>query len=125
MQQNRPQFLDNLSSNTSKYPEIDEFIEGLSHDELMYLENRINFISRHNHSKAVEEYINNFIKVKKDKEDSVPEINKILSDGKKLTVLDIHDYVREHFDQIGGQLAALLLSSCIKYERTRYGRGNK
>ncbi|MBR0426920.1 MAG: hypothetical protein IJK18_01795 [Clostridia bacterium] len=125
MQQDRPQFLEDLSSNTSAYPEIDVFIESLSHDKLTYLENRINFISRQNHSKAVEEYINNFIKVMKDKEDSVPEINKILSDGKKLTVSDIHDYVREHFDQIGGQLAALLFSSCIKYEQAKRGRGNK
>lgn len=125
MQQDRPQFLKNLNSNTSPYPEIDDFIEGLSHDELTFLENRINIISRLNHSKAVEEYIDGFIKVMRNEEDSIPEFNKVLSDGKKLSVSDIQDYAREHFDQIGGQLAALLFSSCIKYEQTRYGRGNK
>lgn len=62
MQQDRPKFLKNLSSNTSAYPKIDEFIKGLSNDELMYLEKRIDSISRQNHIKAVEEYINNFIK---------------------------------------------------------------
>lgn len=123
MQQDRPKFLENLSSNTSAYPEIDEFIKGLSNDELMYLEKRIDFISRQNHIKAVEEYINNFIKVMI-KEDSVPEINRILSDGKKLSVSDIQDYAREHFDQIGGQLAVSLLNSCIKYEQAQKSRGN-
>ena len=97
----------------------------MSHDELTYLENRIDFISRQNHSKAVEEYIDGFIKVMRNEEDSIPEFNKILSDGKKLSVSDIHDYAREHFDQIGGQLAALLFSSCIKYEQAQRGRGNK
>lgn len=123
MQQDRPKFLENLSSNTSAYPEIDEFIKGLSNDELMYLEKRIDSISRQNHIKAVEEYINNFIKVMI-KEDSVPEINRILSDGKKLSVSDIQDYAREHFDQIGGQLAVSLLNSCIKYEQAQKSRGN-
>ena len=123
MQQDRPKFLENLSSNTSAYSEIDEFIKGLSNDELMYLEKRIDFISRQNHIKAVEEYINNFIKVMI-KEDSVPEINRILSDGKKLSVSDIQDYAREHFDQIGGQLAVSLLNSCIKYEQAQKSRGN-
>ena len=123
MQQDRPKFLENLSSNTSAYPEIDEFIKGLSNDELMYLEIRIDSISRQNHIKAVEEYINNFIKVMI-KEDSVPEINRILSDGKKLSVSDIQDYAREHFDQIGGQLAVSLLNSCIKYEQAQKSRGN-
>ena len=124
MQQDRPKFLENLSSNTSAYPEIDEFIKGLSNDELMYLEKRIDSISRQNHIKAVEEYINNFIKVMKKEEDSVPEINRILSDGKKLSVSDIQDYAREHFDQIGGQLAVSLLNSCIKYEQAQKSRGN-
>lgn len=123
MQQDRPKFLENLSSNTSAYPEIDEFIKGLSNDELMYLEKRIDSISRQNHIKAVEEYINNFMKVMI-KEDSVPEINRILSDGKKLSVSDIQDYAREHFDQIGGQLAVSLLNSCIKYEQAQKSRGN-
>lgn len=123
MQQDRPKFLENLSSNTSAYPEIDEFIKGLSNDELMYLEKRIDSISRQNHIKAVEEYINNFIKVMI-KEDSVPEINRILSDGKKLSVSDIQDYAREHFEQIGGQLAVSLLNSCIKYEQAQKSRGN-
>lgn len=125
MQQDRSEFIENLSSNTSAYPEIDKFIEGLSHDELTYLENRINFISIQNHSKAVEEYIDGFINVMRNEEDSIPEFNKILSDGKKLSVSDIQDYAREHFDQIGGQLAALLFSSCIKYEQAQRGRGNK
>lgn len=123
MQQDRPKFLENLSSNTSAYPEIDAFIKDLSNDELMYLEKRIDSISRQNHIKAVEEYINNFIKVMI-KEDSVPEINRILSDGKKLSVSDIQDYAREHFDQIGGQLAVSLLNSCIKYEQAQKSRGN-
>ena len=124
MQQDRSEFIEKLSSNTSAYPEIDKFIEGLSHDELTYLENRINFISRQNHSKAVEEYIDGFIEVMRNEEDSIPEINKILSDGKKLTVSDIHNYVREHFDQIGGQLAVSLLNTCIKYEQAQKSRGN-
>lgn len=58
------------------------------------------------------------------KEDSVPEINRILSDGKKLSVSDIQDYAREHFEQIGGQLAVSLLNSCIKYEQAQKSRGN-
>ena len=125
MQQDRPKFLENLSSNTSAYPEIDEFIKGLSNDELMYLEKRIDSISRQNHIKAVEEYLGSIIDRKRNGEDCSPEINKILSDGKKLSVSDIQDYAREHFDQIGGQLAVLLFSSCVKYEKARYSRDNK
>ena len=117
---NNSNFHEYLTSNTSAYPEIDEFLERLTPPQMDYLEGKVNLISKNNHNEAAKQYLDSIIKRKRNGENCSPEIGKVLLDGKKLTVSDIRNYARENLKQIEEQFYIDLLSCCINYEKNNF-----